>query len=212
MALDTRAGLLASVADLLNRQDLTSVIPDWVTMVEAEVGRVLKGRDMRVQTDIVYDTTGAFTLPSDFVRANFLTLETDLYNWPVQIKPYDFVIQKRGQLVNGPPRYAAVVGTQLVFAPIADDAGTYTGSFYYDQALTPLSDSVSTNWLLAKHPDVYLYGCAYHSAPYLKDDERIAVWERFYRNGLEQIRILRDESEYESWNTPISRPVSALGE
>lgn len=212
MSLTTYTGLKASIADLLNRGDVTAVIPDWVALVEAEVGRVLKGRDMRTSTPITFDTTGTTLLPADFVRANFLTLETSLYQWPVAIKPYDYVVQKRGQLVVGPPRYAAVNGTSLVFAPLSDSDTSYTGTLWYDQALAPLSATTATNWLLTKHPDVYLYGAAFHSAPYLKDDERIPVWERYYRNGLDQIRVLRDESEYAEWGTPVIKPVSALGE
>lgn len=212
MAITTYAELQLAVADLLNRSDLTAVIPTWVDLVEAECGRVLKGRNMRTSLAVTFDTSGALTLPSDFVRANSLTLETDLYQWPVAVKPYEYVIQKRQQLVNGPTRYAAVLNNQLVFAPLADSDTAYTGTLVYDQALAALSDTQTSNWLLANHPDVYLYGCAFHSATYLKDDERIGLWDKLYHAGLDQIRVLRDESEYASMNTPIARPVSALGE
>lgn len=210
MALDTYTTLQASIADWLNRGDLTAVIPDYIRLVEAELGRILKGRPMTTSVAVTFDTSGTLALPADFVRARSLTLETDLYMWPVEVKPYEYVIQKRGQLVSGPPRYVAVVGDQMVFAPIADSDTEYTGTLIYDAGLTPLSASVSTNWVLEDHPDVYLYGALAQAAPYLKDDERIPVWESRYRTGLDQIRELAQASEY-AFNTPISRPVSALG-
>ena len=36
--------------------------------------------------------------------------------------------------------------------------------------------ALASNWLLACAPDAYLYGALLESAPYIKDDERIAVW------------------------------------
>lgn len=209
MALNDRTALKASIADWLNRADLTTVIDDFIALVEAEVGRILKGRALTTTTGVTFDTSGAVSLPSDFVRAKALTLETDLYSWPVEFKPYEYLIQKRGQLVNGPPRYVCVVGDQMLFAPISDSDTAYTGTLVYDATVAPLTSTNTTNWLLTSHPDVYLFGSLYQSAPYLKDDERIPVWEQKYRVALDQIRVLAQDSEY--GGTPIVRPVSALG-
>lgn len=211
MALDTFTNLKASIADWLNRSDLTAVIPDFIRLVEADLNRTLKGRDMRTTLAVTFDDTGSLALPSDFVRPVSLTLETDAYSWPVEVKSYEYVIQKRAQLVSGPPRYAAVVGSDLITAPIADTTTGYAGTLIYDQSLAPLSASNATNWALAAHPDVYLFGALSHAAPYLKDDERIPIWESRYRNVLQQIESLRDEAEWAA-NTLIARPVSALGE
>lgn len=210
MALDSFSTLKTSIADWLNRDDLTSVIPDYITLVEAELGRILKGRPMTTSTSVVFDTTGLLAAPSDMVRPRSLTLETDLYGWPVEVKPYEYVIQKQAQLINGAPRYAALVGSTFTIAPTPDSDTLYTGVLIYDAALTPLSDSNTTNWVLTNHPDVYLFGSLYHAAPYLKNDERIPVWESRYYKGLDQIRELAQQAEFGA-NTPIVRPISALG-
>ena len=39
MALTNYTGLKASIADFLNRDDLTSVIPDFVALAEAQINR-----------------------------------------------------------------------------------------------------------------------------------------------------------------------------
>lgn len=211
MALDSYSALQASVADWLNRGDLTSQIPDFISLVEGELGRILKGRPMTTSVSVVYDTTGLLAAPSDMVRPKSMTLETDLYGWPIEIKPYEYLIQKQAQLVMGPPRYAALVGDTFHIAPTPDSDTAYTGLLIYDAALEPLSATVATNWVLASSPDVYLFGSLSQAAPYLRDDERIAVWEGKYRNALEQIRELAQQAEY-GQNTPIVRPLSALGE
>ncbi len=46
----------------------------------------------------------------------------------------------------------------------------------YRKVVPALSDANTSNWLLACAPDAYLYGALLESAPYIKDDERIAVW------------------------------------
>lgn len=206
--LDTLTNLKLSVADLLNRQDLTGVIPDWITLVEAECQRILEGQPMRTVANVTFGTSGVVSLPSDFVRGETLTVETNTYKVSVSMKPYDYVQLKRGQLAAGVPLYAATVNTTLYVAPVPD--GDYTGVLVYDAQLQPLTSGNPTNWVLTQHPDVYLYGCAYHSAPYLKNDDRLPTWEKLYRTALEQIRIARDKAEYGS-NTPVVRPVNVLG-
>ena len=42
MALTTYTGLKASIADFLNRDDLTSVIPDFVALAEAQINRDIR--------------------------------------------------------------------------------------------------------------------------------------------------------------------------
>lgn len=210
MGLTTYTALQTSIADWLNRSDLTDVIPDAIALTEAEVARILEGRPMRTSITVTYDTTGTLGVPNDFVRPRTLTLETALYNWPIEVKTYEYVVQKRGLIVNGPPRYVALVGDTFQFAPIPDSDTAYTGTLIYDASVTPLSSTVSSNWVLASHPDVYLFGSLYQLAPYLKDDERIPVWESRYRSALDQIRVLATQSEF-GMNTPVVRGLSALG-
>jgi len=53
---------------------------------------------------------------------------------------------------------------------------------------------VSSNWLLASSPDVYLYGSLMQASPYLKDDGRIPVWASMYTNALEAIQVADDRA------------------
>ena len=46
MALSTYAELKTSVADWLNRSDLTAAIADFVTLAESQIERVLRNRNM----------------------------------------------------------------------------------------------------------------------------------------------------------------------
>jgi hypothetical protein len=70
----------------------------------------------------------------------------------------------------------------------------------YLSRIPELSDSVPTNWLLAKHPDVYLYGSLMELAGFAKSAEEIQRWSQAYTTTIEEI-INQD------WNDSLPRPV-----
>ena len=66
MALANYTDLQASVADFLNRSDLTTVIPDFITMTESDINRSLRVREMSVRTRAPIDAQYV-KLPPDFL-------------------------------------------------------------------------------------------------------------------------------------------------
>ena len=67
-----------------------------------------------------------------------------------------------------------------------------TVEMVYYAKIPALSDAVTTNWLIAKAPDVYLYGALTHAAPFLMDDQRVNVFGQIY---LARVQSLQDESQ-----------------
>lgn len=196
MSLDTYTNLQAEVTDLLNRGDLAAKVPTWIALVEARLQRILEGRNMRSTVGVAFTTSGTIALPSDFRSPVALTLETQLRTWDVTLVPYALMTQKRGELTAGPPLYATVLNGNLLIAPLADSDTDYTGTLVYDANVAPLSATNPSNWVLVNHPDVYLYGAALHSAPYLKDDERLQMWKDLHDTAIEEVRLATDRAEF----------------
>ena len=201
MALDTFAGLKATIADYLNRDDLTAVIPSFITIAEAKFNRKLRTRQMVKRATATLDTA-FFAFPADFLQAKEFQLNTN------PITYLEFITEKQGDLMRqdaiiaaGKPKYYTIVGTQLEV--IATPDSSYTGELTYYGKITALSDSNTSNWLLAYAPDLYLYGALVEAAPYLKDDERIAVWGQLYTNSLGDIEVADQRASVSS--TPIVR-------
>ena len=70
MGLSNFGELKASLAALLNRSDLTTKIPDFVTMLEARVNREVKFRNRRMETSTALTFTGdEADLPADYLEA-----------------------------------------------------------------------------------------------------------------------------------------------
>ena len=125
-----------------------------------------------------------------------------------RVEPHDFDLI-RSQACTGTPRYYTVVGTQLSVYPTPPSTGITVHITYY-ASLPSLSNSNTTNWLLLKYPDLYLYGSLKHTAPYLRDDERIALWDALYQKAKEAALIANERSEFGA--TPLTiRPRRAFG-
>ena len=52
------------------------------------------------------------------------------------------------------------------------------------------------NWLLLEAPDVYLYGALLHSAPYLADDQRVAVWAQLYGAAVQRLNEVSEDARF----------------
>lgn len=60
-------------------------------------------------------------------------------------------------------------------------------SYYQLPAL--LDDANQTNWLTDYAPNVLLYRALLEATPFLKNDERIPVWEGFYRDEMGNLDV-----------------------
>jgi hypothetical protein len=201
MALDTFAGLKATIADYLNRDDLTTIIPSFITLAEAKFNRKLRVRQMikRAEGQI---NTAFFAYPSDWLQAKEFVLNT---NPTVRLQyideSYSNELRATRFVAAGRPLYYTIVGTQLEFTPTPDT--TYSAELTYYAKIPALSDSNTSNWLLAYAPDLYLYGALLEATPYLKDDERLAVWGQLYTNSLGDIEVADQRASVSS--TPLVR-------
>jgi len=72
-----------------------------------------------------------------------------------------------------------------------------------------LADDNTSNWLLETAPDIYLYGALLHSAPYLAEDTRVAVWAQMYSAAVQN---LNNQSErVKNSGTGIRLNIRGLG-
>jgi hypothetical protein len=84
---------------------------------------------------------------------------------------------------QGRPRFYAVTAGEFEFFPTPD--GSYQSELVYYANVPALSDSNTSNWLLSKYPDIYLYGALVHTAPYLDEDQRAQTWAALYQSAID---------------------------
>jgi len=182
MTISTYSELQSAVADFLNRQDLTAAIPTFIRLAEARIDRDMLHWRQEVRSEgVLMDQYNA--IPADFIRPIRLQLLGSGTN-EVSLVSTATMLQMRSDRADasGRPVHYAITSGGLELFPTPD--GEYASSLVYYGRITPLSDAAPSNWLLAEAPDVYLYGALVHSAPYLKDDARVALWESFFAQSV----------------------------
>ena len=194
MALTTYDELKASIADFLDRDDLTSVIPDFITLAEADMNRIVRHWRQEARTSQTIDAQYE-DLPTDFLEVvRYYVTSSDTNS--LELISQGEMLERRERNLNtsGKPQYYAITAGQAEFYPTPD--GTYTAELYYMQRITALSISNTSNWVLQYYPDAYLYGSLVHSAPYLADDARSQVWAALYQNAINAINMESEKAKF----------------
>lgn len=195
------AELKSTIADYLNRDDLTTIIPTFIRLAESKFNRSLRVRQMITRATAEIETD-FFAPPGDWLETKEFQLNTN------PITRLEYITESQGNRLRqtrfvapGQPRFFTVVGNQLEFIPTPDT--TYEGELTYYAKIPSLSDSTTSNWLLAYAPDLYLYGALVEAEPYLKNDERLPVWGELYLRVLADIEAADERASVAS--TPLVR-------
>jgi hypothetical protein len=202
MAFTNYTDLKATVADYLARTDLTTQIPDFITLAENRLRRDLRLRQMiKVVTTTTTASDATVALPSDFLEMRDIHIETNPIQTVIYQNPSNF-FRNSNVTVGGMPSYYTVTGSEFQFAPVPDSA--YTLKMIYYSAPAYLSSSVSSNVFLANCPDLLLYAALGEAEPYLMNDARVATWAALYDKGLNSLTISDDAGEQPSSPMVIS--------
>jgi hypothetical protein len=202
MTISTYAELQAAILKTMKRTstDIDNVA-DFITLAEAEFNRRVKTDDMVVVTtlalsggEIAYPTSPRMITPKSVV----------LTSSPTQ--PLTFV---RGEQIEhdypdatgGRPAVYTIRDGKIVVRPSSSDDLVLT---YYG-AIPALSDSATSNWLLASHPDLYLYRSLYHGLIDIADDARAGLAKSVSDELIAEINRFGQGQSYGA--TVASRPM-----
>jgi len=135
---------------------IADVFPQLVKLAEASFNRRLRCREQMTTASVVI-ASGTATLPTDFeeIVGVYDSSGYEFINQPVQSLQQ---VQTRG--------YYAISGSSI----LAKNDETLTLQYY--AKLPTITDSMTdSNWLLQRHPGLYLYGVAFEAAKHLANPE-----------------------------------------
>jgi hypothetical protein len=184
MALDTYTNLKTTIANYLNRDDLTAYLGDFITLTEARLNRELRVREM-VNTDTSITTvagTQSYALPTGYIEATTVIFQSDPYCTLRFMSNSDFYNKYNASQSRGKPTYFTILGSNILLGVAPDTATTLQINYY--KTLTALSDSNATNDILTNYPELYLYGSLAESAPFIMQDDRINTWATLYKEAI----------------------------
>lgn len=165
---------------LWDRSDVVAKIPTFIQLAEAEMRRELRTQQVVVTRPLSISSALA-GLPSNerqilSIQLNWPdgngTVDLD-YATPEQMAEWSVVTPQK-------PRFYTVQDNRLKFLPTPDRE--YTGTMTYRSAFDALSDSNQTNWILERHPDMYLSGALKWAKAWLIDSDQ--DWSSPFYNAI----------------------------
>lgn len=193
MAISTYTELNTAVANWLARSDLTSRIPEFITLAQARINRLVKAQAMETKSTSITINAEYVNVPSDFLEArDFHVQGSPRYSLAYMPGDMQTNLYSSG---TGKPRYFSLAGSQFRFGPVPD--GTYTGTLiYYAKPATLATTTQETNSLFPTNADLYLYGSLLEAEAFVGDDPRIAVWKAAFD---EAVKNVNDQATRSRW-------------
>lgn len=183
MALSTYTNLLAAVATWLGRSDLTSSIPDFVTLAQARINREVRAKAMETKSTSITIDAEYEDVPADFLQVkNFYITDSLRTN----LEPADSAYMTNTYRSSDRPKHYSVEGTQFRFSPTP--ASSYTATLvYYAKPATLAATTQETNSLFPANADLYLYATLLEAVAFIGDHPNVPLWKQGYDEALRNL-------------------------
>lgn len=141
--------LVDAILDRMNDTSLESFVPEFIQLAEASFNRRLYNLDTEGTATIAADAT--LPMPTDYKGSMSIRLDDDK---PLPQLSADDFLNKWANSTASKPENFSIFGGLIRLGPAPDT--TYTVTMTYLRTLVGLSSTNPSNWLLERHPDLYL--------------------------------------------------------
>lgn len=186
MALDSYAGLKEEIADWLARPDLAAKIATFIALFEADLRPKVSALE-QIATTVITTTPGTATVSLPATAKGVSALAHVRVGMPkmTQRSPLALLEGPRANISGAPCEFSWEGANTVRLAPVPD--GAYELRAIYRENFVPLSDAVTSNWVLEEFPNLYLYGSLGHAKTYMQDAQ-IAEINTMYAPALDDFR------------------------
>ena len=191
MIVDDYEGLQTYVCSTIRRPNDTDKAPTWIAIAEARLNRELG--------PVESDATLTGTTDSRRIDLSALSI----------VKPVALWLAAEGQdeqrvnfkhdgtfpylTTSGKPGFAAMDESNAYIDFECPLDAAYPFRFRY-QGRCALSDSVTTNWLLANHPDIYIAATIMWGYGYREQFANASAWKSILDEGIPEVRSIIRQS------------------
>lgn len=168
------ASLVSTVGSYHERStstDFMAQVDTFIGLAESNFNRRLKSREMVTTTTLTTDADGYATLPADFIRARgFHTINGNL-SQTLSVIAQPAIADLFPIDTGGIATYVSISNGQIRIQTTAQSDVVLE----YDARFVGLSSLNATNWIMSRHPDLYLFATLAQGSVYLKDYQEAAV-------------------------------------
>jgi hypothetical protein len=179
----TYASLVTDISSYLERTDAATLekIPTFIMLAEQVISTEIQFLgNLTVVTSTMNVGEPIIVKPARWRKTVSINLIDNSQRQPVFLRKYEYL---RNYWPNATQRdtpvyYCDYDYTHWLVAPTPDLAYNYEVLYY--ERVQPLDIANQTNWFTQYAPQAMLYGSLLQAMPFLKNDERIPMWQAQY--------------------------------
>lgn len=196
MSMTTYDGLKASIANWLNRTDLTAEIPDFIELAENRIFHEVRVPTNEKTVLLTVSADGYATLPSDFLELKDVFFNYEPLKRVSLSELYGYTPQA------GKPAMFARETYRLKFfpTPTVGASDEMRMIYYYD--VGRLNSTDTSNVMLSLSPELYLYGALVEAANFLGSDAQ--KWEVGYQQAYSRLTKHARDSEFSGATSQVN--------
>jgi hypothetical protein len=191
-AVMTYDSLISDIGLYLERTDADTVdqIPRFIMLAEQIIAT-----DIKFLGNLVV-ATGNFTASDPVLvkpirwkkTVSMSCTDSDGKINPVLLRKYEVLrAYAPDPALTGTPKYYSDYNFyHWLVAPTPVSALAFEVTYY--ERVEPLSSDAQTNWFTINAPQALLYGTLLQTAPFLKNDDRVPLWEAQYKGFVESLK------------------------
>jgi hypothetical protein len=179
------------VLQYLERSDpaVVAFIPTAITLAEFEIAQDIKTLgQMEVVTANMEIGNPVIQKPARWRKTVSMTVTTPTGKQPVLLRKLEYLNNYWPTVTatDTPLFYADYDYDNWFVAPTPNSAYAFEALCY--TRLQPLDSATQTNWLTQNAPNAMLFGTLKQTAPFLKDDARLAVWSGLFSAAVAALK------------------------
>ncbi len=182
-AVMTYDSLVSDISSYLERTDTATLakIPTFIMLAEQVIASQIKflGNLTPMQSTMTANQP-IIDKPARWHKTVSMNVTVAGEKRPVLLRKYEYLREywPNPTETDVPAYYADYDYTHWLVAPTP--ASNYTFEVLYYERIQPLDSSNQTNWFTIYAPQALLYGTLLQAMPFLKNDERIPMWQAQY--------------------------------
>jgi hypothetical protein len=179
----TYDSLVLNIQQYLERSDEQTIaqIPNFIMLAEQVIASQIKFLgNLTVAESTMTTGNPVLDKPVRWHKTVSMNVTVDGQRQPIFLRKYEYLREYApdSTATDTPKYYSDYDYTHWLVAPTPDQ--DYSFEILYYERVQPLDSTNQTNWFTIYAPQALLYGSLLQAMPYLKNDERLPMWQAQY--------------------------------
>ena len=187
----TYDSLVLNIQQYLERTDAQTIaqIPNFIMLAEQVIASQIKFLgNLTVAESTMTTGNPVLDKPVRWHKTVSMNVTVDGQRQPIFLRKYEYLREYApDSTATGTPKYYSDYDyTHWLVAPTPDQ--DYSFEILYYERVQPLDSTNQTNWFTVYAPQALLYGSLLQAMPFLKNDERMPMWQANYDQIMQTLK------------------------